>query len=369
MRKFWQRAVVAGLAVLGATMPTSAQTRSDTEQENNIPYGTRAGEFLLLPVGGRATALGSAFTALADDISALYWNPAGVALAGDRQAMVSYIDYMADTRHVWVGFATPFGAGDKAIGFQVGSFGFSDQAEYTVDQPEGTGRTYSVDMSVIGLTYSQQFSDRFSFGATGKYISENLAGANASTFAVDIGTTYHSELGGRPIRGAFTITNLGGELKHTGTTLQTDLPELDPSLPPGSKEVEFSTKAWELPTAFRVGVAYDVISSANSRLTAAGEFAQPTGNDVAGALGAEYALMDIGDTGFSAALRGGYAYESDNGLDVGGSRMNGTQGDGLSFGGGIGYMLTEQAGFNVDYAFRDKGLLGDQHLFSLGVRF
>lgn len=369
MRKFWQRSLVAGLAVLSASTPIAAQQLSDEEQQNNIPYGTRAGEFLLLPVGGRATALGSAYTALADDISALYWNPAGVALMGSRQAMVSYIDYIDDTRQVWVGFATPFGAGDKSIGIQLGTFGFSDQPEYTVDEPDGTGTTYSVNMSQIGLTYAQQFNDRFSFGATGKFVQENLAGASASTFAVDIGTTYQAELAGRTIRGAFTITNLGGSLKHTGSDLQTDLPELDPNLPPGEKPVELSTKAWELPTAFRVGVAYDVISSSNSRLTAAGEFAQPTGNDVAGAVGAEYALTNIGDSGFNAALRGGFNYEGDNGLDVGSSRMNGLNGDGLSFGGGLGYMLSETTGLNVDYAYRDKGLLGQQHLFSMGLRF
>ncbi len=368
MNKFWQRSIVAGLAVLGATTPLAAQSRSE-EQQNNIPYGTRAGEFLLLPVGARATALGSAFTALADDISSLYWNPAGTSLMGSRQAMVSYIDYIDDTRQVWVGFATPFGAGDKAIGVQVGTFGFSDQPEYTIEEPDGTGRTYSVSMSQIGLTYSQQFNDRFSFGATGKFVNEDLAGAAASTFAVDIGTSYHTELGGRAIRGAFTITNLGGQLKHTGSKLQTELPELDPNQPPGGTDVEYSTKAWDLPTAFRVGLAYDVISNSNSRLTAAGEFAQPTGNDVSGALGAEYALMNIGDSGFNAALRGGFNYEPDNGLDVGSSRMNGLNGDGLSFGGGLGYMMSETTGLNVDYAFRDKGLLGDQHLFSLGLRF
>ena len=369
MKKLWQRSLVAGLAVLGAAAPVDAQDRSSTDQENNIPYGTRSGEFLLLPVGGRATALGSAFTALADDISALYWNPAGIALLPSRSAMVSYIDYIADTRQTWLGFATPFGAGDKAIGVQVGLFGFSEAPEYTVEDPDGTGRTYSVSMANVGLTYAQQFNDRFSFGLTGKFINENLAGASASTVAADIGTSYHTEVGGRPIRGAFTILNLGGPLKHSGTRLQTDLPVLDPNQPPGNKNVEFSTKSWELPVMFRVGVAYDVISSANSRLTAAGEFAQPTGNDVSGAIGAEYAMSNIAESGFNVALRGGFNYEPDNGLEIGNSRLNGMQGDGMSAGGGIGYMLTERTGMNVDYAYRNKGLLGDQHLFSLGLRF
>ena len=34
--------------------------------------------FLRIPVGARASGLGSSFTAIADDISALYWNPGGL---------------------------------------------------------------------------------------------------------------------------------------------------------------------------------------------------------------------------------------------------------------------------------------------------
>lgn len=369
MRVNWQRSLVAGIAMLATVAPVSAQDRSASEQEDNIPYGGRSGEFLLLPVGGRATALGSAFSALADDISALYWNPAGLSLIDGRQAMVSYNSYIADTNHTWIGLAIPMNGGERALGFSLGIFGFGDQPEYTVEEPDGTGRTYDVSMSAIGLTYSQQFNDRFSFGATGKYVTENLAGASASTVAFDIGTNYHTEIGGRAIRGAFTISNLGGTLRHSGPELQQDLPIQDPNLPPGSKIGELSTKAWELPTAFRVGLAYDVMSSSNSRLTAAGEFAQPSGNDVSGSLGAEYAMMNVAESSFSFALRGGFNYEPDNSLDVGASDMNGLQGDGLSFGGGVGYMLSERSGVNVDYAFRNKGLLGNQHLFSMALRF
>src|SRR5919106_2553757 len=141
------RIVGIALSIAAAASNLSAQGRSAEEQENNIPYGTRSGEFLLLPVGARATAMGSAFSALADDISALYWNPAGITQLTSRSAMFSYIDYVADTRHIWVGFATPFGGGDRAIGLQVGTFGFSDQPITTIEQPEGTGRTYSVSMS------------------------------------------------------------------------------------------------------------------------------------------------------------------------------------------------------------------------------
>jgi hypothetical protein len=38
-----------------------------------------AGEFMAIGIGGRALGLGSAYTALADDITAGYWNPAGLS--------------------------------------------------------------------------------------------------------------------------------------------------------------------------------------------------------------------------------------------------------------------------------------------------
>jgi hypothetical protein len=43
-----------------------------------------AGEFLQIPVGSRALAMGGAYTAIANDESAFHWNPAGVSLIPDR---------------------------------------------------------------------------------------------------------------------------------------------------------------------------------------------------------------------------------------------------------------------------------------------
>lgn len=369
MHTWKKRAATAFVALVAAAPPLSAQQRSVGEQENNIRYGTAAAEWLLLPVDARATALGSAFSALASGISSMYWNPAGLSLMPSAGAMLSHLDYVADTRQIWFGVATPLGSGERAIGLSIGTFGFDDQPVYTVDDPDGTGQTYSVSNAVVGLTYSQRFNDRFSFGLTGKLVSENLAEATATTLAADIGTTYVTEVAGRTIRGSFVILNLGGELEHRGSRLQLDLPVDDPTLPGGTtRNAELLSKGWDLPVSFKVGVAYDVLSAANQRLTAAGEFWQPSANDVMGALGAEYALTGIGDSGFTAALRAGFNYEPSN-FDVEGSDMNGMQSDGLSFGGGLGYQYSESGLASVDYAYRNLGLLGGRHMFSLGINW
>lgn len=358
MRKVLKSGALAGLALLCAGLPLRAQ---GTQPANNIPYGTRSGEFLLLPVGGRGTAMGMAFDPLANDVTAMFWNPAGLALMSGAGAEISRINYIADTNFTWAGMATPMAGGDVAIGLQLGVFGFSNQPVYTVDQPEGTGQTYSVSNTYVGATYSQQFNERFSFGATAKFISENLANAKAATFGADFGANYHARIGGRMIRGSFTVMNIGGTLKHSGPPLDTTLT--------GGSAVAFQSKGFDLPSSFRVGVAYDLLNSTNNRLTATGEFLQPTAADISGAFGAEYALDHVGGSGFSAALRGGWNMQTDKGLDVTGSTMNGAGDAGLAFGLGLGYAFSKTSSFGFDYAWRSAGLLGNENLFSLNVHW
>ena len=42
-------------------------------------FGKYAGEFLSIGVGGRALGMGGAYVALANDVTAGYYNPAGLA--------------------------------------------------------------------------------------------------------------------------------------------------------------------------------------------------------------------------------------------------------------------------------------------------
>ena len=189
-----------GALVLAALLcaPAVAQTTA----QDNTGFGTSSAEFLLFGAGARGTALGGAVAALTTDVTALYYNPGDLAQMSRPGAMVSTYSYIADTRYSWAGLAFPMSGGSRALGVSVGTFGFSDQPVYTVDQPEGTGETYSVAETFIAGTYSQNFSDRFSAGFTAKLISDKLGKTAATGFAVDFGTNFHATVGQRPIRGA-----------------------------------------------------------------------------------------------------------------------------------------------------------------------
>jgi hypothetical protein len=359
-----------------AGFPAGAAAQNETGQpvgqEDNTAYGTTSAEFLLLGAGARGTALGGSFAAIASDISALYYNPAGAALIEKAGLTIGTYDYVAETRYSWGGVAFPLSGGSRTIGFQLGTFGFDDQPVYTAEQPQGTGGTYSVNQTFVGMTFAQNFSDRFSAGLTAKYVDDRLGTVSGSAIAVDFGTNFHASLNNHPVKFSFVLSNLGSNLNYEGTGLRgtvdrEPLPgEQDiPTLP---QEAQLNTKDFPLPTTFRVGLAYDVITGDNNRLTVLGDFNQPNNTTPGFAFGTEWMSNRIGDSNFGFALRGSYTYSGANDLDP----LNQATGlddeeklHGLALGGGLMYGMGN-GGFSLglDYAYKYLGILGPTNFFS-----
>jgi len=355
--------IPAGLAAQAIGQPVG--------QEDNTAYGTTSAEFLLLGAGARGTALGGSFAAIATDISALYYNPAGVALLDRPGLMVGTYDYVAETRYSWGGAAFPLSGGSRTIGFQLGTFGFKDQPVFTEEQPDGTGATYSVSQTFIGATFAQNFSDRFSAGITAKYVDDRLGTVSGSAFAVDFGTNFHASLNNHPVKFSFVLANLGSNLSYSGTGLQGNVPR-DPI--PGEDEVptlpqqsNLLTKDFPLPTTFRVGLAYDLITGDNSRLTVLGDFSQPNNNTPGFAFGSEWNSSRIGGSNFGFALRGSYSYTGANNVDPVSSSTGLSDEEnlqGLAFGGGLQYGSGSGFALGLDYAYKYLGILGPTNFFS-----
>ena len=367
----FRRLGAIGLAMT-LTTPGLAQTFAD-----NTAYGGTSGEFLLLGAGARGTALGGAYAALATDVTALYYNPGGLAQLARPGAMVSTYDYVAGTRYSWLGAAFPLTGGARSIGFSAGTFGFSDQPEYTVDAPDGTGRTYSVAETFLAGTYSQNFSDRFSAGFTLKFITDKLGDTRAGAFAVDFGTSFHATVGARPIRAAFVLQNLGSQLKHDGSALDagvTRAPPLGtPDVPQEPQPSRLRASGWDLPVLFRVSAALDLYNRGQNRVTVLGEFTQPNDTKPAAGGGLEVSSANIGNSGFSLAARASYTIQPDNNVDdinFGNLSSTASTGsftkDGIAVGGGLAYGRGNfRLGF--DYAWRDLGLLGGTNFLSFSV--
>jgi hypothetical protein len=172
------------------------------------------------------------------------------------------------------------------------------------------------------------------------------------------------------------IQNLGSTLKHAGAALDVEV-ERPPvpgqvDVPQEDQPAKLDTKEWGLPVQFRVGVVLDVISMEQAQVRVLSEFSQPTNSRAGFALGAEFALADIGKSGFSLTGRGSWSYQSDNNLeDLAGAGFetglsSKENADGLAAGFGVAYRRGS-LGLGVDYAYRSLGVLGGTNVVSVAV--
>lgn len=374
------------LIALGLLVASSGAARAQGVirqiESDNTAYGTTAAEFLLMPAAARGAALGGGFAAIATDVSAVYYNPAGLSLMPRPGLLASQMNYVADTRFSWLAIGLPFGGGSRAVGISITNFGFSDQRVYTVEDPQGeSGEVYSVSQTAIGLTYSQQFSDRFSAGLTAKLINDRLGDVVGRGFAVDFGTSFRASVGGRPIRAAFVIQNLGSNIRHDGSALDVLVnrePPLDQQdVPQEPARGRLSTKDWPLPVTFRVSMAYDLFTTQSSRFSMLGEFTQPNNSEPGVNFAGEY-TMNLGTSGFQLSGRLGWTSQPDNNLDPAGpndpdyagfnTAVGGEGSDGLSAGGGLRWQRDPRGiGVSFDYAYRHLGILGSVNLITIGL--
>lgn len=343
---------------------------------DNTSFGGASAEFLQFGAGARGMALGGAFSTIVDDVSSVYYNPAGLTAMTETQAHLTVMPYFADTDYYWTGLAFPMADGDFGFGVFLGHFGFGDQPIFTEQDETGeSGEFYGVSQTVAGLSFAHAFIDRFSAGGTVKFISDDLAtgalaGATARTVAFDFGVNFHSELGDRPIALSFVVQNLGGSLRHQGDALRfrdvngsqgeeqsTPDQRVDPIF------AEIVTDGFPLPRLFRAGVSYDVVSSENSRLSLMGEFVEANNTKPSFDFAGEYEWQsDVSPIG--ASLRASFAPQLDND-DLGGLEADNEGLDGLGLGGGIFYRVGEQYRIQFDYAFRHYGVLGSADAFSV----
>ena len=100
--------------------------------------GTTAATFLEIGPGSVATGMGGAFVSVANDATALYWNPAGIANLTANEVTIFHANWIASTNFDYAALVLPLG-GIGNIGLSFTSLSMADEMVRTVDQPEGTG--------------------------------------------------------------------------------------------------------------------------------------------------------------------------------------------------------------------------------------
>ena len=286
--------------------------------------GTTAADFLELGVGGRAMAMGGAYTAVADGADALYWNPAALVRVQRHAATFMHAAYLDSSFYDYAAYAQNLGRlGVFGLGFQYLNAGAITETDSNFNSI-GSFTPYDLAAS---LGYARKIEglgvlDGFSLGGAVKYISSHILNS-AQTAAVDAGVLSPAYLN-QKLTLAFTVANLGGTLNYG------DSPE-------------------NLPLTFKAGSAYRIMP----RWLASLDVGLPRNNGPYFAAGTEYVFPIKDDW----KLSGRAGYSSQTMSDITGV-------SGVSAGLGFGSKILD-----VDYAFAPYGGLGITNRFSLAVKW
>jgi len=301
--------------------------------------GTAGAKFLQIGISARAVGMGEAFLGIADDASAIFYNPAGLTWVQGKQAMFTHISYPAEIRFEFGSFVLPFPklGGVIGLGLYVLDAGDIPVTDYSYPSPDfSSGQTFSPKDYAVTVSYARNLTDRLSLGFTGKYIAElygdglfNVTkGVNedfsATGWAADVGTIYNT--GYRGLRIGMMISNFGPDMK-------------------------FVQEGYPLPIDFKFGGSIDVVNNHQHKAVFAVELSHPSDNLEKYRAGVEYWFNN------SVALRAGNQFTHDDYLG------------GITLGAGLKVKNLIAKEFKIDYAFQDSGVLSTFHRFSLLLSF
>lgn len=283
--------------------------------------GSEGASFLDIPVGAGPAALGSAYTALANDAYAPIYNPAGLGFLSSTQLTAQHLSFLQSMNYEFGSFVIPLGHSQdddkptKALGTSIQYLGSGDIAG--TDPAGNPIGSFTTNYTAYSLAYGQKLTDKLSLGLTGKAINAKIADVSATAYAADLGSLYQVT---DNLKLAATYTNLGSKLT-------------------------FSSQDDSLPEAFHLGAAYQIQN--HLRTTLEGVYSK-TGL-VSGRFGAEWTPIE------AISLRAGYRTDTTNQL----SAMAG-----MTVGLGVHVF-----GQEFSYAWLPYGDLGDTQYFSLLLKF
>jgi len=322
--------------------------------------GSNAGEsaysFLKIGVSAKSQAMAGAFVGLADDLTSLYCNPAGLtAIKYDLRGPVdyyddfgedeevaftpkmktgkqnkffaTYINYLLDFQTGYLGYARHI-SNMSSIGasVQYQDYGTFDRLNSSGSTPTTGSATFGAYDMAFGLTYSKRYSNDLSFGVTAKFIIEKIDSYTSDAMALDIGALYRFDRGRTSV--GLAVLNLGTQLKGLTKSHKDPLPLV--------VDAGFSHSLRGLP------------------LTVNGDITYPFDNEIYFALGGQFESFNpfLLRIGWSSA---GRDYKTGSSKDKFGG-----------FAGGFGYHYQD---YGIDYSYSSYADLGNVHRVTLSLEF
>ena len=340
---------------------------------NLYAQGESAVPFLLIAPDARPGGMGEAGVALAENATAIWWNPAGLAFQYEDPE----VDYKGEASLMHVKWLPQFNFSDlwydylaaryyiEDIGMIGASITFLNLGKnHATDENGNDLGTFDSKEYAFTISYATKLKDNLGIGLNLKFIKSDLTDKNlqvgsenrdgrSSSFAFDVGVKWipaYDFLGNRLSLGA-NLANFGPKMTYI------DEDQADP-----------------LPTNLRAGLAYKLIDDEFNKITLVYDankllvnrdengsdnvfkatFYSAWTQDIAKithSVGAEYWYGNL------IALRAGYFYESNK---YGGRQF-------LTFGAGLKYYV-----FGIDFGYisaREDHPLSDTMRFSLLIQF
>lgn len=184
----------------------------------NFAFCKPGASFLNIGIGARATGIGSAFTAVANDVTAIYWNPAGLSQLTKREISLMHTEWIVDTKLDFVAYAQPIG--DSAIGFSA-IYLSQNNIEGRNEKREITGNLNVSDLAIT-VAYSKWLTIKGkqlgSAGINLKFIRQQIETEQAIGIALDLGFLTRISLHPvpYPLTAGFSIQNIGPQMKFIG---------------------------------------------------------------------------------------------------------------------------------------------------------
>lgn len=301
----WQHALVCALILLA---PASAGAGDP---------GSAGALFLRIGLGARASAMGEAYIGVAEDASAVYWNPGAMAAVLGTNVTLVHVEYFETIRleQAAVTHETAWGT----LGFMFTGLFVDDMARYDdVASAVELGRFGAHDVA-IAAAFARYIVPNVAVGVSVKPVYQRIDELSATGFAVDAGIYHTARI--RGVKLAAVAGNLGAPMK-------------------------FDAEEFALPRYVKVGASWErEVTAIEGRVLVTFDAMFPNDDDGRQHIGAEYSYRRM------LALRAGY--------------KGGYDSQGATFGFGVNYRE-----MSLDYAFLPiRNDLGNNHRFGIGFSF
>lgn len=196
--------------------------------------------FLLVPVGGRSTALGQAAVADGGSSESAYWNPAGLALLANSELAIHFAKTFASNNTALSGYVQARRLGVIGISAYLVDFGTQEVA---IGPGLPVGRLSPKNIQLLA-SYAAALPAGFAAGISYKLIQfrQDCSGA-CGGFPTVVGTTHGIDVGVQYAIAAISGLRVGVAVQHVGFKLQ----------------VRNRDQADPLPTRVQVGAAYRLL--------------------------------------------------------------------------------------------------------------